>query len=60
MALNVCYAETLTMVCVQTSQLSVSQLYIDAQAVDNKSLDSPVSEKNSLDNGPVELTIIDR
>lgn len=45
MALNVSYADTLTIVCVQTSQLSVSQLYIDAEAVDNKSLDSPVSEK---------------
>lgn len=45
MALNVSYADTLTIVCVQTSQLSVSQLYIDVEAADNKSLDSPVSEK---------------
>lgn len=45
MALNVSYADTLTIVGVQTSQLSVSQLYIDVGAADNKSLDSPVSEK---------------
>lgn len=45
MALIVSYADTLTIVCVQTSQLSVSQLHIDGEAVDNKSLDSPASEK---------------